>query len=166
VSASTEVLERTSPKVKPPGSAPLRTRIQIRLRRHRLDRELISGADPNTDPLLRERARELVGERCRGQIAESLEHLLATADASIRPFTSRVPIARAAIRDSRSELEIIVERLTTRAYISARGVAMIGALLADGASPLYGNDPANLRVLRGALCAALESLENGPMLVG
>lgn len=164
MSATTELLESVSPKVRPAGSA--RTRIRARLHRHRLDRDLVSGADPNTDNLLRERARELVGERCRRQLAASLAHLLTEADSSPRPFTSRVPIARAAIRNSRSELETIVERLTTPAYISARGVAIIGLLLADGAGPLYGNDPANSRVLHRALEATLDSLDNGPMLVG
>ena len=164
MSATMELLESVSPKVRPAGSA--RTRIRTRIRRHRLDRELISGTDPNTDPLLKERAGELVGERCRRQIAAGLERLLASADSPPLPFTSQVPIARAAIRDSRSALEAIVERLSTPAYLSARGVAMAGMLLADGAGPLYGNDPANSRVLRGTLRVTLDCLDNGPMLVG
>lgn len=166
MSATTEVVEGMSLKVKPAGSTPLSTRIRTRLHRHRLDRELVLGADPNTDPLRRDRARELVGERCRRRIAAIFERLLAEADSSPRPFTSRVPIARAAIRDSRGELETIVERLKTPAYISARGVAMISVLLSDGASPLYGNHPANSRVLHRALEATVDSIDNGPMLVG
>jgi hypothetical protein len=164
VSATTQLLEGVSPKARPAGSS--RTRIRTWLHRHRLDRELISGTDPNTDPLLKGRARELVGQRCRRQLARSLERLLASADSPPLPLTSQVPIARAAIRDSRSDLGAIVERLSTPAYVSARGVAMVGMLLADGAGPLYGNDPANSRVLRGALKATLDSLDNGPMLVG
>jgi len=77
-----------------------------------------------------------------------------------------VPLARAAVRDSRTELDTVVERLKTPAYISARGVAMISVLLSDGAGPLYGRDPANSRVLRKALEAVIDCLDNGPVLVG
>lgn len=154
-------------KVPTVGASPLRVRVRARLQRRRLDRELASGTDPNTDPARRERARELVGEKTRRQIAACLERLLAEADSAPRgAYTSRMPIARTAIRDSRLDLETIVERLKAPAYISSRGVAMISLLCSDGAGPLYGNNPAHSQELRRALAAVVEAIDHGPVLVG
>jgi hypothetical protein len=166
MSATTRAFLDVGPRVSPADPTGPGIRLRTRLHRRRIDRELVSGLDPNTDPLRRERARELVGERCRRRLAATLEGLQLEADSAAHLFTSRVPLARAAIRDSRAELDAVVERLKTPAYISSRGIAMISVLLSDGAGPFYGRDQANSRVLRGALTATLDSLDNGPMLVG
>jgi hypothetical protein len=65
------------------------------------------------------------------------------ADSQPRPFSSRVPIARQAIRDSRWDLEEIVERLTTPTYLCPQGIAQ----------------------LRWSLLAAAEGMDHGPVLV-
>lgn len=148
------------------GAASMGTRVRTRIHRHQIDKELASGADPNIDSLRHERARELVGEQNRERIATSLERLLAEVDSGPRTLSSRAPIARAAIRESRGTLETIVERLKAPAYVSAQGVALISLLLSDGAGPFYGNDPVNSQVLPGALEAALDSIGRGPVLVG
>jgi hypothetical protein len=166
MSATTEVIPSATQKLRPAPAPPLGTRLRTRLHRQKLDRELALGADPNIGALRKERARELVGEECRRTLAASLERLSKEADAPPRPLTSRVPIARAAIRDSICKLETIVERLKAPAYISPRGVAIISALLADGAGPLYGNDPYNSQALPRVLEAAIDCLDNGPVLVG
>jgi hypothetical protein len=165
MSATTRAFQDVDPEVRPADPTGPRVRLRTRLHRGRVDRELVSGLDPNSDPLRRERARELVGERCRRRLAATLEGLQLEADSSAHLFTSRVPLARAAIRDSRDELDTVVERLKTPAYISARGVAMISVLLSDGAGPLYGRDPANSRILHKALQAVIDCLDNGPVLI-
>ena len=165
MSATTEAIGSASQKVGSAPAVPLSIRIRVRLHRRRLDAELASGADPNTDPLRHKRAQELVGEECRRKIAASLERLLAEAGSAPRSFTSKVPIARAAIRDTHWGLDTIVERLKAPAYISPRGVAMISMLLCDGAGPLYGN-PTKSQVLRRALEATVDAIDHGPVLVG
>lgn len=116
MSASTAELRRHGERrARAPGGVSLRTRVQTRLNRHRLDKQLASGADPNADSLLYQRARELVGEQSRERVAESVERLLAELDSGARGFTSRAPIARVAIRDSRETLETALERLKTPA---------------------------------------------------
>jgi hypothetical protein len=166
MSAVTDVIAGQSEKVRVTDATPLRTRIRTRLYRHKLDRDLAFRADPNTDPLRRERARDLVGEKTRGRIAASLERLLAEADSPPGPLSSRVPIARLAIRDSRYDLETIVERLKAPAYISPQGVAMVSLLLGDGSGPLYGSDPAHSQELRSAIAVTIDAIDDGPLLAG
>jgi hypothetical protein len=166
MSATTQLIRGVGHELTPTHTTRSAVRLRTRLHRRRLDRELTSGIDPNSDPLRRERAHELVGERCRRRFAATFETLQLEADSSAHLFTSKVPIARAAIRDSRPELTAVIERLTTTAYISPRGVAMISVLLSDGTGPLYGRDPANCRLLRNALKAVIDCLDNGPFLVG
>lgn len=166
MSATMEVTGRPGQKLRSAGTSSLGTRFRTRLRRHSLDKALASGADPNTDVLRRERASELVGEKTRQEVAARVERLLAEADSSPRGLLSpRVPVARAAIRDSRWNLETIVERLKAPAYISSQGVAMVSLLLSDGASPLYGNDPAHSAELHRALETVVHAIDNGPVLV-
>lgn len=166
MSATAEATRSANRKVRTLGAVSLRTRVQTRLHRNTLDRELAAGNDPNSGTVRHERARELVGEKTRRQFAAGLERLLAEADSGPRGFTSKVPIARAAIHDSRGDLETIVERLKAPAYISPQGVAMASLLLTDGASPCYGKDPASSQELRRALEAAVEAIDHGPVLVG
>jgi hypothetical protein len=116
------------------------------------------------DPLRHERARQLVGEEWRRRCAASIELLLAEADSPGRPFNPKVPIARAAVRDSRWRLDTVIERLQAPAYISPQGVAMITVLLADGAGPLYGSAPSHPKMLGRALEDTLHAIDNGPVL--
>jgi hypothetical protein len=166
MNASTEAMPRTGQKARGVPRTPPAIRIQSRLHRGRLDRELIAGAEPNLDPLRHERACQLVGEEWRRRCAASLERLLAEADSPPRPFNPKVPIARAAIRDSRCRLDTLVERLRGPAYVSPQGVAMITVLLADGAGPLYGSAPSHPEVLVRALEDTLHAIDNGPVLDG
>ncbi len=143
---------------------PFLVRIWTRALRHKLDRELAAGADPNADALLQERARQLLTEESRRSLAARLRRLMEDADCQPRPFSSRVPIARQAIRDSRWDLEEIVERLTTPTYLCPQGIARLSLLLAEGTSPLFG--PATPpRQLRWSLLAAAEGMDHGPVLV-
>lgn len=164
--ATAELSRRADRSARAPGGASLRTRVQIRLHRRRLDRELASGADPNAEALRYQRARELVDEQTRMRIAASLEGLLSEATSGPRGFSSRAPVARVAIRDSRASLDTVLERLNTAAYISAQGVAMISLLLCDAASPLYGDNHTHRKELRQALEIVVEALDHGPVLVG
>lgn len=140
------------------------TAIRTFLRRHRLDRELARGGDPNATALRRERSRQLLGERMRGQLADSLERLLADAEKSPGLLSSRVPVARAAIRDSRWDLQAVIARLRSPAYLSPQGVAMVSVMLCDGTSPLFTPDPSPRR-LRWCLAAVGEAIDHGPVML-
>jgi len=164
MSATVETVARGDRKLRPAARTSLRIRLQALARRGRLDRELAAGADPNATALRRERAHRLLSDRMRGDLAQALENLLADAERSPKPFSSRVPIARAAIRDSRWDIESIVQRLREPAYISPQGMAMLSVLLSDGTGPLFGSDPSPRR-LRWSLAAVATAIDHGPVMV-
>lgn len=139
-------------------------RFRVRLRRHKLDRQLATGANPNATDELRERARQLVAEESRRSIAASLRRFLVDASSRPRAFSSRVPIARDAICESRWDIEGIIERLDTPNYLCPQGVAQLSLLLREGTSPLFGSTTPP-RQLRWSLLAAVDGLEGGPVLV-
>jgi hypothetical protein len=142
----------------------LLVRIWTRALRHKLDRELATGADPNANDLTRERSRQLLTEENRRSLAARLRALMEDADSEPRLFSSRVPIARQAIRDSRWDLEEVIERLTTPTYLCPQGIARLSLLLEEGTSPLFG--PATPpRQLRWSLLSAAEGMDHGPILV-
>jgi hypothetical protein len=143
---------------------PLSVQIPTRVLRNRLDRQLAAGADPNVSVLLHERARQLLTEENRRAIAARLRALMEDAAAEPRSFSSRVPIARNAIRDSRWDIEEIIEQLTSPAYLCPQGIAQLSLLLAEGTSPLFGPGTPP-RQLRWSLLVAAEGMDHGPVLV-
>jgi hypothetical protein len=165
MSATFEATREMDQEVRRSREASLGTRIRVRLQHHRIDGELARGADPNTDPLRYERARELVGDESRRRLGSGLERLVAAADAEPIRFSSRVPIARMAIRDSLPDMENIIERLHAPAYLSPQGVAMVAVLLADGAGPLYGSATAPAGELHRALETVVHAIDNGPVMI-
>lgn len=134
------------------------------LHSRRLDQELASGADPNADPLRRQRARELVEEETRRRIAANLRRALAEAEAPRSPFSVKAPIARAALRDSREDVEDVANRLSGPAPVSPQGVARARMLLTDGTGPLYGEETTATQ-LRWGLAAAAEAIDHGPAMM-
>jgi hypothetical protein len=166
MSATVEATRELDQEVRRSREPSLGTRIRVRLNHHRIDRELARGADPNTDPLRYERARELVGDESRRRLGAGLEGLLAAADTGPIRFSSKVPVARLAIRESRPDIETIVERLSPPAYLSPQGVAMVAVLLADGAGPLYASAATPSPELHRALETVVHAIDNGPVLVG
>jgi hypothetical protein len=152
--------------------APLNARVKARLHRHHLDTELAAGVDPNVDPAHRERAEELLADKSRRRLAGALERLLGEADSGPSIFSPKIPIAKEAVRDCRLEIETLVERLDSPAFISAQGVAKLGLMLSDGASPIYSpglfkaDDPKRSEELSSALEATIEAIDHGPVIVG
>ena len=125
-------------------------RIMARCLATRLDRELARGARPETNVGLAARAVRLTSMRCRRDLAESLQRILAAvlpasvpggpmaADPSARVARQpRVPIRRDRISRSASELAELAAHLVQPGPVPARGVAMVRQLLTDGGGPLY-----------------------------
>lgn len=164
MSANSGAIATGRPRLGPARLPSPTLRFRVRLQRHELDRQLAAGANPNAGGCLRERGRQLVTEESRRSIAASLRRLLDDARSRRVPLSSQVPIARDAIRDSRGDIEEIIERLDAPSYLCAQGVAQLSLLLTEGTSPLFG--PATPpRQLRWELLAAVQGLDSGPVLV-
>ena len=118
-------------------------RVRTWLHRHKLDLKLAGGADPNLDPMCRQRALELLDPESRRRLAFSLEEL------SPQPS---------------SEFDLLVERLRVPAPVRPQGVAKARLLITDGAGPLWGmGREAELSV---AAVEVLDGLDHGPPVHG
>jgi hypothetical protein len=116
------------------------------LRRPALDRRLLAGADPYTDPALRRRVSELESPRMRRSLAGELENIVAACERP-PPRNAAVPIDRRAVWASRRWLLQLAQDLREPGEVSVRGILLIRRLLTDGASPLYlARSPAELEL--------------------
>lgn len=133
----------------------IRDRLLSRLRAAALDRELASGASPESSIALAVHARHLCEWAERSVLAQSLTRIAAAGVADDRPGrpSHRIPLSQTAIRRSGAELSAVVARLEAGAPVGVQGVARIRKLLTDGTGPLYQRAaPGRLgRELRAAL---------------
>jgi hypothetical protein len=131
-------------------------RMRVRLRRARLDRRLAAGEDPGIDPDLGRRAGELTAGYARGRIAVVLDRILDEAAGPPAPFSSKVPLARAALVTCAPRICEIAGRLEGDRPVAARGVAQATLLVHRGDSPLFSpttTDTALNRHLAGIVAA-------------
>jgi hypothetical protein len=136
------------------------TRLLVRLRRPRLDRELARGVSPDTRPALAIRAGDLLRSSAREDFASGLRHALAIATSA--PSALRrpaVPLCRDRVRAAAPELRELADRLVTPGPVATPGMARVSLLLTQGTGPLYRRDDAY--DLRTELRRALEALEPG-----
>jgi hypothetical protein len=114
------------------------TRGRVFLRRGALARRLAAGASPSDSPELARRAEQLCSARNRRALARGLERVIDAAEERPHPYSSAVPLRRAAIVDSREGmLELAAELRDTNQDLNVRGIALVERLLTDGGSPLY-----------------------------
>jgi hypothetical protein len=113
----------------------VRAEIAARLRGHSLDRALIGGADPASRPLLAARAARLTRRATRAQLADELDHFARTEHEPRTPW--RVLPSRKAAHANATELHALAAVLRGPSPVRARGVAMLRALLTDGAGVAY-----------------------------
>lgn len=164
MSANSGAIATGRPRLRPARLPWPTLRFRVRLQRHKLDRQLAAGVNPNASDRLRERSRQLVTKESRRSIAASLRRFLDDASCGSASLSSQVPIARDAIRASRWDIEEIIERLDAPSYLCAQGLAQLSLLLTEGTSPLFG--PATPpQPLRWELLAAVQGLDSGPVLV-
>ncbi len=131
-------------------------RILAWLRAPGLDRRLAEGAPPESSLDLAIEAERLTRPAERRVLAGSLERIVAGAGRS-KPDRGGVPVARAAVRSARPELESVAARLQSPGPVNVRGVARVRLLLSDGMGPLYragdmgsAGSPAGADLLPGA----------------
>ena len=112
---------------------------RLRLWAHRggLDRRLAAGADPTSDDGLARRAAELTDGDTRRRIAMVLDRVLDEAAGPPPPFSSKVPLPRAAIVACAPRLCEIAGRLEGDQPVAPRGVAQVAILVREGDSPLF-----------------------------
>lgn len=143
------------------ASTPVRQRflsMRAQLSAARLDRELAEGARPDTDPLLRERARRLQCRESRQRLALGLDRAV---DQVQRPLLYRAnsPAHSAAVREAASTLQLLIRRLRGPHPVSPEGVARLEILLTDSNGSFY--NPDGEPDLRTAAQAVLASLDPG-----
>jgi hypothetical protein len=124
--------------------------LRARLRHGSLDRELASGIAPWRSPAHAARALQLTSARRRDTYAMGLERVLAETERTGGRLATRfsgvvMPDPASVILCAPTIWEI-VGALRGPAPVSAEGMARLGALLTDGAGPLYcAGDAAQLR---------------------
>jgi hypothetical protein len=116
------------------------TRIVVLLHRRRLDAELAAGANPLRSPALALRARQLRDPITRQRLATAIERVVKLARQPLRRSAIVAP-CRLDSATQRGLLRIAI-RLRRSPEIGERAMAVVSALVADGAGPLY-NPAAN-----------------------
>jgi hypothetical protein len=113
-------------------------RSRVFLRRGALGRRLAEGANPSSSPELERRSQQLLSANNRRALAQAIERVIDAAEERPSPYSSAVPLRRAAILEQRPILlSLAAELRDTDQHVSVRGVALIERLLTDGGSPLY-----------------------------
>lgn len=121
-----------------------------------LDRELAAGAPPHADALLAVRARRITRRRGRVRVADGLARAMRDAR-STGGFSAAVRPDRREVLAARPVLGALDRRLRGPEPVTARGMALLLALLTDGGSPLYlRSEPGALGSQLRAAAAALE----------
>ena len=115
---------------------------RCRLRRSSLDRRLAAGADPNASECLCLRACELTGASSRRDLAAGYERLLVAATSF--PQLEVLRVNWRAVRDARSRVDRLVERLQEDRGVRVQGLARARLLLTDADSVLYARDDSSL----------------------
>lgn len=130
--------------------------VLVRARASALDRELATGASPESNLALAVHAGRLCNPVQRRILARSLTRIAA---ASTAPAGRRLkaPVSRSAVHMARAELVAVADRLAATGPVDVRGVAQIRHLLTDGTGPLYRSGPPDQ--LRGELAAVLTALD-------
>ena len=91
----------------------------------------------------------------REAIARSLRHAVRDARSGGTPLSSRVPLNPTNIIDAVDVIDTITLRLHSPQPVSARGMARLRVLLADGVGPLYRFGRGDLNGRLGAALAEL-----------
>ncbi len=128
----------------------------VRARASALDRELATGASPESNVALAVHAGRLCQPGQRRALARSLTRIVAASEAPTARHLN-APVCRPAVHRARAEFAAVVGRLTATGPVDVQGVAQVRTLLADGTGPLYHAAPTDQ--LRHELAAVLTALD-------
>ena len=122
-----------------------------------VDHQLALGASPRANAVLALRARRITSGRTRLRVADGLARAVRDAEVAAPGISAAVQPDRREVLAARIALEALERRLRASEAVTARGVAMLSALLSDGTSPLYRpGEPGELGSELRAAGAALE----------
>jgi hypothetical protein len=123
------------PHLPHPGS--VGSQVSVWLHQFELDRRLADGADPESSPELRLRARVLAGPRFRRHLAAELESVIARAQHPPHWHSASLPVCAAAVREADDPLRRLAHALRAPGVPPVRGVALAACLINDPTGPLY-----------------------------
>ena len=164
---SPEALARHFPAWSAPWLA-----MRVWLGRDGLDRELAEGANPDTDPARRLRARQLSSRRARRHVAARLRWLAAEARQPTHSTWAVVPpLNLRQLEEARESLLMLADRLELARKPCPRALALASFLIHDPFSPAFVpfDDPwppsssANGATVTGHARAALEAIDQQPL---
>jgi hypothetical protein len=124
------------------------TRFAAVLRAPQFDRALAEGADPESEPGLRERAEHVTSWRTRCRVAKALEEV---------ERGPGVPVRHDQVVEAWDLLCELTSALRSRERVSARGVLLARRIVTDGCGPLYAPN-APRAALRWRVWEALRAL--------
>ncbi|KUI35004.1 hypothetical protein [Mycobacterium sp. GA-2829] len=131
------------------------TKCLAMVRASRLDAALAVGAPTHPGTALAARATQLTSRRHREALARTLCDAVRDSGDRTGLIALRSPIHRANVDAARTAIGDVVARLRAPAPVSARGVARLHRILADGTGPLYRYGRGDLVGRLGAVSAAL-----------
>jgi hypothetical protein len=132
-------------------------RLSARLHAARLDRELATGASPDSSAALSLRAQTLIGSSARAKLASYIERLVDEHGKPLVPLAPGLCISRRTVHASRGALLELAQRLVREEPIAARGVAYTLVLLTATDGPAYDSrEPDRFEPALRAAIAALE----------
>jgi hypothetical protein len=148
----------TAPGVPRPemaSRASLTARLTARLRAGHFDRQIAVGVPAPEGSAIAVHQMRLTSVSEREAIARALRRTVRDARCDINPLTSRVPVHPTNITEAEDVIDKVTLRLHAPQPVSARGMARLRVLLADGCGPMYRFGQGDLRGRLGAALAAL-----------
>lgn len=130
-------------------------RMMARLRAGRFDRMLSVGVPAAPGSALAVHAARLTSIEEREAIARVLRRAVHDAHSRHARLSSRLPLHAPNIRAAGNRIDEVTLRLNSPWPVTARGVARLRVLLADGAGPMYRYGRGDLEGRLGAALAAL-----------
>lgn len=150
LSTTHEVIRRdAAPRVS------LAARLTALLRAGHYDRLLAVGVPAREGSALAVHQMRLMTIAEREAIARSLRNTVREARSGANPLTSRVPLHPTNVLAAEDMIDAVTLRLHSPQPVSARGMARLRVLLADGRGPLYRFGHGDLKGRLGAALAAL-----------
>jgi hypothetical protein len=135
--------------------ASLAARLSALLRAGHFDRQLAVGVPALEGSAIAVHQMRLTSVDEREAIARSLRFAVRDARSGVNPLTSRVPLHPTNITDAEDLIDRVTLRLHSPQPVSARGMARLRLLLADGGGPLYRFGRGDLKGRLGAALAEL-----------
>ena len=133
----------------------LMARLRARLRAYQLDRQLAVGVPAPAGSALAVHQARLTSGVERAAVARTLRRAVHDAHAGGAPLSSRVPVHPTNIRAAEELIDAITLRLHSPRPVSARGMARLRVVLADGCGPMYRFGRGDLSGRLGAALAEL-----------